>query len=80
MITSHYNILGGFYMKKTANLRKIAILLFAVVALFICVAVPAFADEPIEGISEDSVSARAGMVGISRKAVLPLVRALTRFR
>lgn len=49
-------------MKKTANLRKIAILLFAVVALFICVAVPAFADEPIEGISEDSVSAEVLLV------------------
>ncbi len=49
-------------MIKTANLRKIAILLFAVIALFVCAAVPAFADEPVEGISEGGVSSNVLMV------------------
>ena len=40
-------------MKKTANFRKIAVLLIAVIALFICAAIPAFAD----GESDGSVSA-----------------------
>ncbi len=44
-------------MKKTANVKKIALLIFAVIALFIFAAIPAFADEPIVGASEGSISA-----------------------
>ena len=43
-------------MKKNANLKIIAFLLFTVVTLLVCVSIPAFADEPVENVSEGSVS------------------------
>ena len=50
-------------MKITANFKKIAILLFAVIALFVCISIPVFADESVENTSDGNITAEVLTVG-----------------